>query len=258
MAKGADAEFVVLGSGGFAPAKAGEGTQRNPAGYAVKLKDEVVLFDLGFGNLRQITRAGLDPDAVGTVFFTHRHPDHVGDLTALLFRWRYEGKPRKGKLRLFGPRGFKSFVTRLERAYHPWLKPRGWTMEVVELADKELVKGDGWKVAAREVPHTTEALAYRLEAGDAAVVYTGDTGWDAGLARFAEDATLFAVEATLHDDERQEGHLRVREALDLGKASKAKTVLLTHLTPRSEKGLARRLSAMTGVLAAEDLLRIAL
>lgn len=253
-----DREFVVLGSGGFSPAKAGQGTHRNPAGYAVRLKDEVVLFDLGFGNLRQLTRAGLDPDAVGTVFFTHRHPDHVGDLAALLFRWRYEGGPRKGKLRLFGPRGFKSFVGRLERAYHPWLKPRGWTMTVEDLADRATVKGEGWKAAAREVPHTTEALAYRLEAGGSSVVYTGDTGWDAGLARFAEGATLFAVEATLHDDERMEGHLRVREALDLGAASKAKTVLLTHLTPRSEKGLSRRLESVPGARAAEDLMRIPL
>ena len=44
------------------------------------------------------------------------------------------------------------------------------------------------------------------------------------LARFAEDATLFAVEATLHDDERMDTP-RVREALDL--AACAKTVLLT-------------------------------
>ncbi|TBR22641.1 ribonuclease Z [bacterium] len=258
MAKGSQAEFVVLGSGSFSPAKAGAGTHRNPAGYALKLKDEVVLFDLGFGNLRQLARAGLDPDAVGTVFFTHRHPDHVGDLSALLFRWRYEGGPRKGKVRLYGPRGFKSFVARLERAYHPWLKPRGWTMEVTELADRAVVKGEGWKAAAREVPHTTEALAYRFEAGDASVVYTGDTGWDAGLARFAADATLFAVEATLHDDERMDGHLRVREALDLGRASKAKTVLLTHLTARSEKGLESRLADEPGFRAAEDLMRIPL
>lgn len=255
MSKG---EFVVLGSGGFSPAKEGEGTLRNPAGYALRLDDEVVLFDFGFGNLRQLVRAGLDPDAVGTVFFTHRHPDHVGDLAALLFRWRYEGRPRKGKLRLFGPRGFKSFVARLERAYHPWLKPRGWTMEAADLADRAVVKGEGWKVLCREVPHTTEALAYRLEAGERSVVYTGDTGWDAGLARFAGDATVFAVEATLHDDERMEGHLRVREAMDLGAASKAKTVLLTHLTSRSEKGLSRRLAAAPGFRAAEDLMRIPL
>ena len=87
-------EFVVLGSGGFSPAKAGQGTQRNPAGYAVRLKDEVVLLDLGFDKLRQLARAGLDPDAVGTVFFAHRHPDHVGDL-ALLFG----GATREGRAR---------------------------------------------------------------------------------------------------------------------------------------------------------------
>lgn len=253
-----EAEFVVLGSGSFAPARPGTGTVRNPAGYAVRLGGEVILFDLGFGNLRQLCRAGLDPDGVGTVFFTHRHPDHVGDLAALLFRWRYEGRPRKGRLRLFGPRGFKSFAARLERAYHPWLRPRGWSMSVEDLADRAVVRGDGWKVACREVPHTTESLAYRLEAGSASLAYTGDTGWDPGLARFAEKVSLFAVEATLADGERMEGHLRVAEALDLGRASGAERVLLTHLTPSSEQGLRRRLARLPWARAAEDLMRLPL
>lgn len=253
-----EAELIVLGSGSFAPARPGAGTVRNPAGYALRLGSEVVLFDFGFGNLRQLCRAGLDPDSVGTVFFTHRHPDHVGDLAALLFRWRYEGRPRKGRLRLFGPRGFKSFAARLERAYHPWLRPRGFSMTVEDLADRAVVRGDGWKVMCREVPHTTESLAYRLEAGKISMAYTGDTGWDQGLARFAEEVSLFAVEATLADSERMEGHLRVTEALDLGRASRAKRVLLTHLSPSSEKGLGRRLTRFPWAIAAEDLMRIPL
>lgn len=248
----------MLGSGCFDPGRPGAGTLRNPAGYAVSLPGEVVLFDLGFGNLRQLVRAGLDPDAVGTVFLTHRHPDHVGDLTALLFRWRYTGRPRGGRLRVFGPRGTRSFVERLQRAHHPWLKPRGWTLSVEELGDRAAVRGERWRTVCREVPHTTEALAYRLEAGEASFVYSGDTGWDAGLARFAEEASLFAVEATLADSDRQEGHLRVREALDLGLASRARKVLLTHLSASSEKGLARRLARLPWAAAAEDLMRLPL
>ncbi|MBI3298959.1 MAG: ribonuclease Z [Elusimicrobia bacterium] len=253
-----DAEFVVLGSGCFAPARPGAGTLRNPAGYALRLGAEVVLFDLGFGNLRQLCRAGLDPDAVGTVFFTHRHPDHVGDLAALLFKWRYEGKPRKGRLRLFGPRGFKAFAARLERAYHPWLRPRGWSLAVEDLGERSVVRGEGWKVSCREVPHTTESLAYRLEAGKLSLAYTGDTGWDQGLARFARGVSLLAVEATLADHQRMEGHLRVSEALELGRSSEAKKVLLTHLSTASEKGLARRLARLPWARAAEDLMRVPL
>ena len=251
-------ELVVLGSGGFSPARPGQGVIRNPAGYALLLGSETVLFDCGFGTLRQLARAGIDPDSIGTVFFSHRHPDHVGDLPALLFRWRYEGRPRKGRLRLLGPRGFKSFHARLEKAHHPWLKPRRWTLAVEELAERSVVRGEGWKTVCREVPHTTEALAYRLEAKGASFVYTGDTGWDPGLARFAEGASLFAVEATLADGQKQEGHLRVAEALDLGRAAKAERVMLTHLSPESEKGLARRLAKLPWACAAEDLMRVRL
>lgn len=251
-------ELVVLGSGGFSPARRGEGAVRNPAGYALVVGSETVLFDFGFGSLCQLARAGIDPDTVGTVFFSHRHPDHVGDLAALLFRWRYEGRPLKGRLRLFGPRGFKSFHSRLEKAHHPWLKPRRWTLCVEDLAERSVVRGAEWKAVCREVPHTTEALAYRLETRSASFVYTGDTGWDPGLARFAEGASLFAVEATLADGQKVDGHLRVAEALDLGQASKARRVLLTHLSPASEKGLARRLAKLPWAVAAEDLMRLKL
>ena len=73
--------FHVLGSGAFAPGPGERGRRvRNPSGYAVETPRGVVLFDLGFGNLRQLYRAGLESRRVTHAFFSHRHPDHVGDL----------------------------------------------------------------------------------------------------------------------------------------------------------------------------------
>lgn len=246
-------ELVVLGSGCFAPGGSPSAV-RNPAGYALRRGDEVFLFDLGFGNLRQLARAGLDPGQVGHVFLTHRHPDHVGDLAALLFYYRYDGRPRAGRLRLYGPRGFRSFVERLIKAHHPWLKPRGFQLDVLELEEPAVVRGPGWRVLGREVPHSTEALAYRFEAAEGSVCYSGDTAWDKGLAAFAQGCDLLVLECTQPDGARSSGHLRVSEALALARMTGARRTLFSHLSPASEKALRRRVGGRMSL--ARDLQRI--
>src|SRR5579859_4242426 len=232
-------DCVVLGSGTFAPEGRTGDEVRRPAGYALCLPNQVVLFDLGFGNLHQLARAGIDPVEISHAFFTHRHPDHVGDLAALLFLFHYADKPRSGILRLFGPRGFSGFLSRLQRAHYPWLKPRGFRLEVAEMEEKQIASGRGWTVACREVPHSTEALAFRLDSKHGNVCYTGDTGFDAGLAKFAQGVDLFILECSLSDRRKNENHLQVSQALALFEASGAKKGLLSHLSPESSKELAR-------------------
>lgn len=251
-------DFVVLGSGTFAPeGRAGDDVRR-PAGYALRLREQIVLFDFGFGSLHQLARAGLDPNEISHAFFTHRHPDHVGDLAALLFLYHYADKPKSGTLRLYGPRGFAGFHSRLQRAHYPWLKPRGFRLEVAELEEKQRVEGPGWTVACREVPHSTEALAFRLDSKPASVCYTGDTGFDAGLAKFAEKVDLFVLECSLSDRRKNENHLQVSQALRLFEASAAKKGLLSHLSPESSKEAARKLPRSGRLKIASDLMRVRL
>jgi len=249
-------DLVVLGSGTFSPDGQTGNEVRRPAGYAIQIEDQVLLFDLGFGDLHQMFRAGLDPAAVTHAFFTHRHPDHVGDLPALLFYYHYDAKPRSGRLRLYGPRGFSSFFSRLEKAYYPWLKPHGYEREVRELEEKDVVRGQSWKVLCREVPHSTQALAFRLESKSGSFCYSGDTGFDPGLAKFARGVDLFVLECSLPDGHRYEHHLQVSQALQIFKASGAKQGLMSHLSRESFKELNHKLSSCGNVRAASDLMRI--
>lgn len=221
-------ELVVLGSGASAPARDPRKV-RNPAGYAVLAGRETLLFDLGFGNLRQMARGGLDPASVTDVFISHRHPDHVGDLAALLFYYRYERRPRSGRLRVFGPPGFASFLKSWRRSFSPWLDPRGYRLQVRELAEGGGVRGSGWTVGAYRSLHNTESLAYRLEAGNKSLVYSGDTGYDTGLAAFARGCDLFLLECSLGRSERYAWHLNASQALDLIRLSGCRRALLTHL-----------------------------
>ncbi len=248
-------EVVILGSGCAFPGRNAHAV-RNPAGVAVALERGVLLFDFGFGNLRQLARAGLDPGDVTDAFFTHRHPDHVGDLAALLFLLRYDVKPRRGRLRLWGPRGFSPFVDRLLAAHKPWLAPRGYKLEVREVSRRAGATGASWRVSALPVPHPTPAVAYRLSYKGTSFVYSGDTGYAPGLAEFASKADLFLLECTLPEREPAVDHLNPPVALALLGASKCKRGVLTHLSERSEQQLRAVLPEKGRIELASDLLRV--
>jgi len=248
-------ELVVLGSGNYAPGRGK--TVRNPAGYAVRAGEDLVLFDLGSGNVRQLARAGLRAEDVTDVFLTHRHPDHCGDLPALLFALHAapHPKPRRGRLRVWGPAGTRELVGGLCRLWRPWLDPRGYVLEVRELADGGEVQGVGWIVEAKSVPHTTAALAYRLSRGSASLVYSGDMEYDPSFARFAAACDLLLVECTADADDAVPGHLSARQALELSRAARAGKTLLTHLSDASAAEARRLVEGDPCVSLARDLMR---
>lgn len=247
-------ELIILGSGASAPSrKAAE--VRNPAGYAVRLGSGAVLLDIGFGSVRQLARAGIDPSEVTDVLISHRHPDHIGDLAALLFCLHYDRKPRKGTLRLFGPAGLKAFVESLRQTHSPWLEPKGYRLEVHELQEGQGAAGPDWRAETIESIHNTPALCYRLESAEKVLVYSGDTGVNPKLAEFSKKCDLLLLECTLGDGDKYSWHLNVSQALELASESRARRVLLTHVSTESLASLKPRLKKLAQVSVAEDLQR---
>lgn len=245
--------MTVLGSGGYAPGRGKE--VRNPAGFAVRAGDDVVLLDIGFGNVRQLARAGIAAEEVSDVFLTHLHPDHCGDLPALLFVLHGGTTPRAKRLRVWGPAGTRALVAALCKAWQPWLDPRGYALEVRELADGGEALGIGWVVEAHSVPHSSPALAYRLSRGSANLVYSGDMEHDPSFARFATACDLLLIECTTDADDAQAGHLSARQALELSRASGAGKTLLTHLCDASAAAAEKLIAGDPCVELAKDLMR---
>jgi ribonuclease BN (tRNA processing enzyme) len=99
-------------------------------------------------------------------------------------------------------------------------------------------------------------LAYRFDSKFGSFCYTGDTGPDAGLAKFAQGVDCFVLECSLSDRKKNENHLQVSQALALFKASGAKKGLLSHLSPDSSTEAARKIRRFPGVRLAEDLMRL--
>ncbi len=250
-------ELIVLGSGAFNP-DGDPRRVRNPSGYAVKIGRRILLFDLGFGNIRQLARAGLDYADISDIFLSHCHPDHVGDLAALFFLLRCDRRPKSGVLRIFGPPGTRSFVKKLGRAYHPWLGPKGYRLVVKELKPGRGGKGPDWFCQSREARHGTPALSFRLSVGAKSFVYSGDTGWDPGLADFAKACDLLLLECSLGGKEKMDRHLNARQAVALALISGAKRTLLTHLTSESAAAARRLIKRERRISLAEDLMRVRL
>lgn len=248
-------ELVVLGSGGFALGKTRQ--VRHPSGYAVRLGGSLIVMDLGFGDLRQMARAGLDPARVTDIFLTHLHPDHVGDLAAILFFFRYERGPRTGRLRIFGPPGFKAFLKRLSGAFRPWLEPRGYRLSAHELEAGAGARGAGWTLESLRVPHPTPSLAFRLSAGGRSLVYSGDTGPSPALAGFAMGCDLLVLECSTPTNRTQPGvHLTVSEAIGIFRLSACKRAVFSHLGDESAAELGRPGVMPAGGVLARDLMTV--
>lgn len=157
----------------------------------------------------------------------------------------------------------------------------------------EVFRDDKIKVTAVENTHYQfhagpnagkyKSYSYRFETSDRVVVFTGDTGPSEAVTELATDADLLVTEACSFEDrmhqmtisgqwqamtsaqrsgiERQatQGHMTPKMVGRMAARANAKTVVLTHLTYRSDGDYSRRANEVrqrfTGeVIVAEDLM----
>ncbi|WP_404505606.1 MBL fold metallo-hydrolase [Bradyrhizobium diazoefficiens] len=70
-----------------------------------------MLFDAGRGVMVQLSKAGVPLGAINTVFLTHHHFDHIGDLYDVMLNSWMHG--RKDALRIYGPPDTERLVNTL-------------------------------------------------------------------------------------------------------------------------------------------------
>jgi ribonuclease BN (tRNA processing enzyme) len=78
----------------------------------------------------------------------------------------------------------------------------------------------------------------RVEAGDAILAYSADSGTGADFESLASGAALFICEATFQDsDESWTGHMSAAQAAAIAGQVDATSLLLTHLPPGRDLAL---------------------
>jgi len=225
-----NAELIVLGSGTSVP----HPRRTSPANW-LETKQGSVLLDIGCDAPHRMAQENLDWGSLDAIWVSHFHLDHMGGLAPFLFslKWAPQTASREKPLRIFGPLGLAQLVKTIDDSNNYRLLSQRFEIEIVEVApDSEFeILPDALATTAR-TPHTQESLALKLTVEDGkSVVYTSDTGYSEELIGFLEDTNLLVLECSFRRNKPIQTHLELQEAIQLGQASSAKRLVLTHLYP---------------------------
>ncbi|HKQ33409.1 MAG TPA: ribonuclease Z, partial [Thermodesulfobacteriota bacterium] len=182
----------------------------------------------GNGTTWKLGMVGVDYLNVDHIFITHFHPDHTADLIPFLFATKYPHptRSREKPLVIWGPKGFIDFYSSLKTTYHDWIAP---DMLTVKEINEEPVGLDDFVLIAGDTFHTENSIAYRVESNGKSLVYSGDTGYTEKLIELAMDVDLLLIECSFPDELKFHAHLTPSEVGKIGRASRAKKIILTHL-----------------------------
>jgi ribonuclease BN (tRNA processing enzyme) len=275
-ARAADTTVLTLlgtqGGPGVTVRRAGEANL-----LTVRGKNYVI--DAGVGVERRLAEAGVPLANVSKVFITHHHNDHTAGLFGMITLY----SSRQNQLEIIGPPPTEAFVKgALALARINWdvrAEQGGLTtaqmlamFKARDVQPGPVYQDDNVKVTAFENEHfhlkgtpvaADKSYAYRFQTPHKTIVFTGDTGQQAALAKFAEGADILVCEMVspsiltgilggnfhmVHE------HLSPTQVGQLARDAKVKMVVLSHIVGGTDADLAeiRKWYAGTVVLG-EDL-----
>jgi ribonuclease Z len=253
--------------------------RRAQACTAVFAGGRLWIVDTGPGSWRTLALRRVRGEAIGAVFYTHLHSDHIGELGEFNLQTWVAG--RRGPLRVYGPDGVVELVrgfaqayaadTRFRVAHHgaDLLPPERAAMTPLPVrldgaAATRVLDEDGVVVTAFAVEHepVQPAFGYRFEYGGRSVVVSGDTRPSPNLVTQARGADVLVHEAQengivgiMESVAREAGEARLAKILadipsyhtppaDAAReavAAGVRLLLLTHFTPPPDNALAARI-----------------
>ena len=189
--------ITLLGTGTPAPS-----LERQGSGYLFEVGDDVIVMDHGPGAHHRLLESGRRAVDVGYAFFTHLHYDHCMDYGRLVLQRWDQGADRIPDLQVYGPPPIARMTAQLfgeDGVYGPDIRARiehrssvdvfearggkaprrRPAPRVREVKPGDVIEGNGWKVTVGRAQHVQpylECLAFRLDAPDGSVCYTGDSG----------------------------------------------------------------------------------
>jgi ribonuclease BN (tRNA processing enzyme) len=223
-------KIIILGSGTSIPLY-----YRASPSLALIIDDDLILFDIGPGSIRQLTRAGLSHEKIARIFLTHFHPDHTADLVHFIFTTRHAPiLKNRGPFVITGAHGLKKFMSLLQEAYGHWLTLPSEIMRIEELDLRETVQRDydSFRIITRPTMHTPNSLGYRVESRTGkSFIYSGDTAFCDEIVDLAKGADLLILECSFPEGEEVEGHLTPSQAGRIATLAGVNQLLLTHFYP---------------------------
>ncbi|SDJ57187.1 Ribonuclease BN, tRNA processing enzyme [Lentzea albidocapillata subsp. violacea] len=206
----------------------------NPcSGYLVSHGDTRVWMDAGTGTLGPLQRHTRLED-LDAIWISHLHADHSADLLTAYYALLFADVERD-PVPLYGPPGIADrlagFLTN-----GPVRSPIEDAFEVVELHDGlQAAVGSMWLTTAA-VEHGIPAFGVRIEAGGAALTYSGDTAPCPSLTELANGTDVLLCESESTEKAPDMVHHTPEDAGDTAAAAQARRLVITHvgrfLTPQ--------------------------
>lgn len=252
--------ITVLGSGGPIA-----DPHRVSAGYILSIDGKPrILLDAGGGIFERIGRSGLDVSSLEQILLTHMHIDHTSDLPAIIMHLYM--RDRKEPIAVTGPTGrprndavaqnaspqpgaieFVRLLFGRDGAWRYMNTFEGFGINVRETSSTpsdptvhsvpvdRILADLGVSIHAVGVPHgMMPAVAFRIECGEASVVFSGDiSGSTEALIELAKNCSMLIHDCALPERDVPHGKLHAKPSAigQTAEQSGAKILLLSHFMP---------------------------
>lgn len=194
--------------------------ERRASSVLIELDGLPILFDCGHGILQRLLEVGIRHNQLDHVVLSHFHPDHVSDLIPLLHAgaWSRRG-PRTSDLHIYGPPGVQKLIEGFMNLFGPSsLKQPAYDIRVHEVTAEQFWIGSCQFDFISLPPAGNHGLRFAWHGKQYAI--TGDSNFHG-----EEIAFLRSVELAIIDS----GHIEDDEIVQLAVASRAKTIVCSHL-----------------------------
>jgi ribonuclease BN (tRNA processing enzyme) len=228
--------LTVLGCSGSLP-----GPNAAASGYLVEAGDDVLAVDFGNGILAAL-QAARDPFQLDALLFSHLHPDHCADFSALAVLRRYHPAPprdpRLHRLPVYGP---SNSAVRFAHAYAPDEDEAERTdfsdIFAFHTFDTRPTRIAAFTVTPAVVDHPCEAYGMRIERDGRSLCYTGDSGPCEALVRLADNADTLLAEASWTDAPNRplNLHMSGKQAGELAAKAGVRRLVVTHVPPWTDR-----------------------
>ena len=230
-------KLTILGSGTVVPDGA-----RNSAGYFVEADGVRLMMDCGAGTVHALARYGCAWERMTHLFISHFHVDHVGELAALFYGFKYGMRSARSEpLVVIAPYGIDRVMEGLKQAFGEKLFAPKFPVMLRLLAPGERIElsGDSW-LAVAKTPHTDESLAVRVTSGASSICYTGDTGYSEAVARFFAKTNVMISECSFRVRREGVAHVSINDVARMAALAEAERLIVTHFYFEVDEEAVRR------------------
>ena len=213
---------------------------RDNVSLLVRIEHEQYLVDCSGSPVQRLLRAGGDYRASLAVIITHRHPDHLYGLPALLHS-RMICSGELPPLNIYAPDETIAVISKLLNAF--WQRER--VVDYVSLIpirpveNHLLLETSDAQILTNPVEHGPETVAVKFVERKTAnsLVYSSDTSPCDGLVSFASGASDLIHDCTFCDQEeasRATGHSTAKQAGFVARRADVERLILTHFGSKAE------------------------